>query len=326
MNLLKSPLRRTTAAIGGALIGLTGALVFASPAGAHHPIVSVGTRCASADGSWQVTWHVLNSERDVPGKIRELVSDPNVAIDGFAVGTEFPVRSGGVIKGTQKFEAGVESATLMLKGEWVRDGQVIVNDGFHPEAIGRVSKPKKKCDEPPASPSPSPSSPSPSPSESPSASPSVSPSASPSTPTSPSPSPSVPAEEPGIPQPIIDGDCTSMTIGMDNPADGMPLTLTFETSKGEKRTLEIAPGEKKTEKFSATEGFTVKITLTIDGESASETVEFQKPDDCDAGSGGGELPLTGAAAGSIAGGAGALLALGGVLFFLARRRKVKFTA
>ena len=324
MNLLKSPLRRTTAAVAGALIGLTGAVAFASPAGAHHPIVSVGSRCQFEDGSWQVTWHVLNSERDVPGKIRELVSEPNVPIDGLAVGTEFPVRSGGVVRGTQHLEAGVESATLKIKGEWVRDGQTITNDDFHPDAIGTVSKPKKKCDETPSSPSPSPSSPSPSPSESPSPSPS-SPSPSPSTSPSATPTPSVPAEEPGIPTPIIDGDCTTMTLGMDNPSDGVPLTLEFKTSKGEVRTLEIAPGEKKSEKFSATEGFTVTITLTAEGESVSETVEFEQPDDCEAGSGGG-LPVTGAAAGSIAGGAAALLALGGVLFFVARRRKVKFTA
>jgi hypothetical protein len=44
------------------------------------------------------------------------------------------------------------------------------------------------------------------------------------------------------------------------------------------------------------------------------------------GASGGGLPVTGAAAGSIAGGAALLLAIGGVLFVMARRRKVKFTA
>ncbi len=326
MNLLKSPLRRTTAAVAGALIGLTGAVAFASPAAAHHPIVSAGPRCQFDDGTWQVTWHVLNSEGDVPGKILELVLEPNVPIEGIAVGTEFPVRSGGVIKGTQKLGADVESSTVKLKGEWVRDGHTITNDGFHPDAVGTIDKPKKKCDETPASPSPSPSSPSPSPSESPSASPSVPPSASPSTSPSASPSPSAPVDEAGEPTPIIEGDCTTMTIGLDNPDDGVDITLKLETSKGETRTLEIAPGERKAEKFSATEGFEVKITATIEGESFTETVAFEQPEDCAAGGGGGELALTGAAAGSIAGGAAALLAIGGVLFFVARRRKVKFTA
>src|SRR3712207_8546624 len=108
----------------------------------------------------------------------ELVSEPNVPVQGLAVGSEFPVKSGGVIKGTQHFEADVESATLKIRGEWVRDGQTIVNEDFHPESIATVSKPKKACESTPA---PSPSSPSPSPSSpSPSPSVSVSPSTSPS--------------------------------------------------------------------------------------------------------------------------------------------------
>jgi len=42
--------------------------------------------------------------------------------------------------------------------------------------------------------------------------------------------------------------------------------------------------------------------------------------------GGGGLPVTGAAAGSIAAGAVVLLVAGGVLFLMARRRRVKFSA
>jgi len=52
------------------------------------------------------------------------------------------------------------------------------------------------------------------------------------------------------------------------------------------------------------------------------TIKYKAPSDCD----GGGLPVTGAAAGGIAAGAVALLAVGGFLFFMARRRKVKFTA
>lgn len=310
MNLLKSPLPRTTAAVAGALIGLAGVLVTGSPAGAHHPIVSVGPRCQDSDGSWEVTWHVLNSEQDIPGKIRELVTEPNVPVEGLAVGTVLPLPRDGVVKGTHKLPAGVESSTLKIRGEWVRDGQTIVNEAFHPESVVTVDKPEQRCESTPSPSSPTPSSPSPGPSVSPSV----------------SPSPSVPAEQPGVPTPIVDGDCTTMTLGMDNPEDGLPRTLTFKTSKGEERTVQVAPGERKTEKFSATEGFKVTVTLTGEGESASETIGFQKPADCAAGGGGGELALTGAAAGSIAGGAGTLLAIGAGLFFLARRRNVKFTA
>jgi LPXTG-motif cell wall-anchored protein len=120
-----------------------------------------------------------------------------------------------------------------------------------------------------------------------------------------------------------------MTIGLDNPADGVKFTLDFATSKGEERTLVVNPGEKKSETFSAAPGFSVKLTYTatVEGETFSDTttLKYEQPEDCDGGNGGG-LPVTGAAAGGLAGGAGALLAVGAGLFFMARRRKVNFTA
>jgi LPXTG-motif cell wall-anchored protein len=121
-------------------------------------------------------------------------------------------------------------------------------------------------------------------------------------------------------------DCTSLTIGLDNPPGGFTFPLHFETSTGEVRDLTIAPGEKKTEKFSATPGF--KVTVSLQGDpTTGETITYKKPAGCDtAGGGGGGLPVTGAAAGTIAGGAGLLLGIGAALFFIARRRKVKFTA
>ncbi|MET0425965.1 MAG: LPXTG cell wall anchor domain-containing protein, partial [Actinoplanes sp.] len=80
----------------------------------------------------------------------------------------------------------------------------------------------------------------------------------------------------------------------------------------------------------ATDGMTV--TATPEGyEGEDATITYHQPEDCDtAGAGGGEdeptLPLTGAAAGSIAVGAVVLLGAGIALFVVARRRKVKFTA
>jgi LPXTG-motif cell wall-anchored protein len=148
--------------------------------------------------------------------------------------------------------------------------------------------------------------------------------------TPPSTPPAVPSNLPGEPEPIFEADCDTMTIGLDNPVDGVKFTLKFKTSKGEERTLVIKPGEKKSETFSATTGFSIKLTFTatVEGKNFSETttVEYEQPNDCDSSGGGGGLAKTGAAAGSIAGGAGALLAVGAGLFFMARRRKVKFTA
>ena len=106
--------------------------------------------------------------------------------------------------------------------------------------------------------------------------------------------------------------------------------LHLKTSKGEVRDLVVKPGEKKVETFSATPGFKVELTweATVGKKtySGTETLKYELPEGCDSQGEGGGLPLTGAAAGSIAGGAGVLLAVGAGLFFMARRRKVKFTA
>jgi len=143
------------------------------------------------------------------------------------------------------------------------------------------------------------------------------------------PTPSTTAE-PGEFKPIVKMDCDTITIGMDNPKDGLEWTMGFETSKGEKRQITVAPGEKKTEMFSAKEGFKVKVTLTVtfEGKKYSDwtDIDYVKPADCDSSGNAGGLPVTGAAAGGIAGGAAVLLAIGVVLFVMARRRKVKFTA
>lgn len=328
MNLLKSPLRRVAAATAGAFLGLAGAVVSVSPANAHHPIVSVGTRCANADGSWEVTWHVKNSERDLEGKILEVVSEPNVPIEGIAPGVTLPLPRDGVVKGTQKLGADVRKSTLKVKGEWIRNGHHVVNDTFHRESVATVAKPKVKCAEQPSTPPTTtpPTEPTTPPTTPPATEPTTPPVTTPPATTPPASTP--PADEPAEPSWIVEGDCTSMTIGADNPEDGIEFTLKLKTSKGEERTVTVAPGERKTEKFSASKGFKVTLTVTVEGESASETVAFQEPEDCEAGSGGGDgqLPVTGAAAGGIAAGAGALLAIGAVLFFMARRRKVKFTA
>jgi hypothetical protein len=121
-------------------------------------------------------------------------------------------------------------------------------------------------------------------------------------------------------------DCDSITIGLDNPAAGVSYKLHFTPSTGAERDLSIAPGEKKSETFDATTGFSVKVTVTAtigdQSYSETETIDYEKPSSCS----GGGLALTGAASSSIAGGAVVVLAAGWAVFYLARRRKVKFTA
>ena len=203
------------------------------------------------------------------------------------------------------------SVTLKTILVWA-DGYTNDGNGGRAPAYKSVDKPTKKCaDTPPTTPTtpPTESSPTPTPTE---------------TPTLP-----VPTDAPNIFTPILEEDCTTMTIGADNPADGITWKFDLKTSKGEERSFTLKPGEKHTEKFSATEGFSIKVTIsvTVDGKTYSDfdTVKYETPGNCSGGQGGG-LPKTGAPTGTIAGAAVAVLALGAVLFFLARRRKVKFTA
>ncbi|MBU2662121.1 cell wall anchor protein [Actinoplanes bogorensis] len=128
--------------------------------------------------------------------------------------------------------------------------------------------------------------------------------------------------------------CDSLIFSIDNTKGTETVTATFKPNKGEAKTLEVKAGATGTAEFKGEKG------LVIDGSINGEEYEpvkwddEEKPEDCNAtptptpstpGEGGG-LPVTGAAAGGIAGGAAALLAVGAVLFMLARRRKVKFTA
>ncbi|MFC4021339.1 cell wall anchor protein [Micromonospora sp. GCM10011542] len=126
-----------------------------------------------------------------------------------------------------------------------------------------------------------------------------------------------------------DSTCDQMIFKVVNPEDGISLTSTFTPSTGAAKTVTIAPGKTETIAFAASKGFSVTVTGDLDSGGA---LAWEQPEGCDKGGAGGgnedepTLPLTGAAAGGIAAGAVALLALGAVLFVIARRRRVRFTA
>jgi LPXTG-motif cell wall-anchored protein len=294
VNLLKSPIRRTTAVLAGAFIGLAGAVAIAAPASAHTPEVVGSSTCSGTNGEWKVDWLVGNDFKyKAYLNSYQLTSTPagaDLTLTGDIVkpGQEIPVYSKGhpdqEIGGTTAaVPASVDSVTLTVELLWKKDGH-------KSSSQATVNRPEN-CK--------------------------------PTTPPT-TPPPTTPPAQPGEPTPILEQDCTTMTVGLKNPADGEDITLNFKTNKGEERSDVIKPDESKSEKFSATPGFTV--TLSIKGLEGSETVAYQQPDNCDTSGGGGGLPKTGAAAGSIAAGAAVLLIAGGVLFFVARRRRVKFTA
>ncbi|GID25719.1 LPXTG cell wall anchor domain-containing protein [Paractinoplanes brasiliensis] len=130
--------------------------------------------------------------------------------------------------------------------------------------------------------------------------------------------------------------CDSIIFDIDNTKGDETVTLALKPNKGEAQTLVAKPGETKTLEIKGEKGLVVDATINGEAQEPLKWDELKKPEDCEAtatptptesspGEGGG-LPVTGPVAGSIAGGAGLLLAAGAVLFFLARRRKVKFTA
>ncbi|MDG4769675.1 cell wall anchor protein [Solwaraspora sp. WMMD792] len=132
--------------------------------------------------------------------------------------------------------------------------------------------------------------------------------------------------EPAEPEGIIESTCDQLIFTINNPEDGETITVDFVPNEGDTLTVTVGPGESGVAEFDAFEG--LEVTPVVEGfEDESEAFAWELPEDCDTGGeGGGSLPVTGAAAGGLAAGAVALLAIGGVLFYLARRRRVTFTA
>jgi hypothetical protein len=127
---------------------------------------------------------------------------------------------------------------------------------------------------------------------------------------------------PSEPAGAVKMTCDELTFEVANPKDGKTVEVTFTPNKGEPQKLTVAPGETKTVSFKATEGLTV--TPSGDGLDNPQPIAWEKPADCKSDK--PSLPVTGPAAGAIAGGAALLLAAGVAMFLVARRRRLRFTA
>lgn len=307
MNLSKSPLRRAAGVAAGAVLGLAGVAVAASPAYATDAVIGKSAYCDKATGEWVVDWTVKGNAPEGVNKFRFTEVKPEIGfpveaatIADYTVTEDYKYPTNEDVKAQQRVAGDKNLARLAVKVEFDNKHAVEASNTVNFE--GKCEKETKPSASAPSSPSPSPST---------------------------SETPGLPDDVPGDAEPIFEVDCDTMTFGFTVPEDGLTIDLHFETSKGEERDLTIKPGESKSETFSATEGFEVDVTISVtaEGETFSETlnIPYEQPADCDEGEGGG-LPVTGAAAGGIAGGAAALLAAGGLLFFLARRRKVSFKA
>lgn len=339
MNRKSSFLRRSLAVAGAAFVGLAAAVALAAPASAHHPIVSGKYACV--DGAWDVTWTVTNSEHDLEGTVTDVGYTPGHEGQTIKTGATLPESDEGDLVESLTLPADATGASLGVEVEWLRDYKKIVDKGSASLTFEGTCQEEKEpsvrfeslCD----------------------GSVDV-------TLVNPTQRPvtfvvngeeievgpdSFDARnftgeaateivvtwdkdgkaEGGFTEPdncaTIAGEstCDEFTWEVVNPADGRALAVTFTPSVGEPQTLEVEGGETKSVTFPGSTGLTVVVTAF--GED-TEPVAWEKPDNC--GGGGGSLPKTGPKAGLIAGGAGALLALGAGLFVFARRRRIHFAA
>jgi LPXTG-motif cell wall-anchored protein len=165
----------------------------------------------------------------------------------------------------------------------------------------------------------------------------------------------------GKPTGTVTSDCAGLTFTVTNPKNGAVVNATFTPNKGAAQTITAQPGETRTVTFAGTEGLKVAVSGGLDvlnggaawtkpancstpatpattspsagtpsaspsGTPSASTSPVETTPASGDGGGDGELPLTGSAAAGIAGGAFLLLVAGAVLYILARRRKVNFTA
>lgn len=114
-------LKRVLGLSGSVVLGLAGAVTFASAAQAHHPTVSGFSECTE-DGGWQVTWLVEDWEgtQNATGTIKEVMGSHldeggEIVVDAVlpAYGSEDP------LVGTSTFTAEeTDEVTLMVYAEW----------------------------------------------------------------------------------------------------------------------------------------------------------------------------------------------------------------
>ncbi|MFU8850319.1 cell wall anchor protein [Micromonospora sp. SL1-18] len=367
-------LRRAMAVTAGALIGLAGVAVVASPASAHHSEVKVTAQCDTAAGEWITTWTVqtyapegVNNFKLTKAEATSKAGETSTpfTIDGIQAteDAKFPHPVTQPLVGTARLAGDVTEASLTVRAQWDNKyqeesdksgsikfsescakvvtpppaqanpkatvtsdctGDVAVKlengaeatkeasftvtgtDGFTEKAT--VEPGKDKTITVPAK----------------NASKIKVTEAGQERPLfDDKPAEAKDCVKPGEPSGSYLSTCDELIFQIENPKDGETVELTLTPNKGEAQTLVVKPGETKTAKFKAFKGLTV--TPTAEGLDDTSPIAWEKPADCDNGQGGG-LPVTGPAAGAIAGGAAVLLAAGAVLFVMARRRRLRFTA
>jgi LPXTG-motif cell wall-anchored protein len=355
----RSVRRRVLAVAASAAVGLVGAVVLASPASAHHSEVKGVPVCDTETGEWVVTWTVTSiaPPRVTAYRLLEVQVKPDRPVSNITATVDdedFPYDAKSPLVGEQRVPGDATSASLGVRAEWNVTGYTELRTVWGEVTFGgpcEVETPPPgpavsdvpTCDDltvvvtNPADGAP--------------VTVTVTTSAGDEVTEEVAPgddfTPTFPAEEGLTYKVTVDGeelgagewqqpedceepevvkvpiasrpDCDTLTVEVTNPLEDQAIEATL--SDGDQtETLTIEPGDTGEATFDAEEGTVVTVTIG----DQSEEVAWTEPADCD-GAGGG-LPVTGASTGLVAGAALALLALGGGLFLVARRRRITFTA
>jgi hypothetical protein len=111
-------------------------------------------------------------------------------------------------------------------------------------------------------------------------------------------------------------DCDNLLITVENAADNKTIVATVKFGD-QSADQEIKPGEA----YTATIPGAANLVVTLVIGKTSTDFKYEKPANCSPG-----LPVTGVNAGLLAGAALALVSGGAGLFFVARRRRIRFAA
>jgi LPXTG-motif cell wall-anchored protein len=331
--------RRLFAGVAGLMVGGAAALAFAAPASAQDDVQPFGypvnkdvvvtgeAVCDVEAETWTVTWTVTNTSPDLQATVTALSSEN---VDGIALNDVVPAADS--VTGTETFPSGTESATLEVELKWSWKIWHIWKTKTKSNSA-TVELGDCKTEEPPPPPPEEP-------------------------PVGPALIAFVTCDLLGFIIDNTEGEAEAVvTLTPNEPAtNGHATGFSYEV--GEDGTITIIEDEgagitevvaedsdepvvlgpfvagaaSHTHAFEAFEGLEVTIDLTLDGELVElEDNVVSWDDEIEAGGvecqgEGGELPTTGNTTMLIAGGAVALLALGGGLFLVARRRRVTFTA
>lgn len=145
-------LKRVLGLSGSVVLGLAGAVTFASAAQAHHADYW-GTSACNDDGTWTVTWEATDGtwpgkDANLTAAVQSWTVDGEVSGPLFAEGAPLPAHgSTETLKGTQVVSGDVPAVSLALDVKWS-------NKKEEPGQPYMVSQPDGGCDAPEEDPEP----------------------------------------------------------------------------------------------------------------------------------------------------------------------------